>query len=211
MRRTKAEAEQTRNDLLDAAEQLFDRQGVSHTSLADIAKAAGVTRGAVYWHFTDKDDLLKAMCERTCLPFDHLTEQLLAELADGALAALRRHYLAVFGEVARSPRTRQVFNILWNKYECPDDDSPVMQRRRQHLDESHQVLTTVLRAAREQGELRHPAEIVDLAVMLETMVMGLIELWLVDPQRFAIETRASAYVEILMAMLGEPRPGEHGR
>ncbi|HNX72042.1 TetR family transcriptional regulator [Rivihabitans pingtungensis] len=208
MRRTKAEAEQTRNDLLDAAEQLFDQRGVSSTSLADIAKAAGVTRGAVYWHFTDKEDLLKSMCERTCLPFDHLTEQLLAELPGGALAALRRHYLAVFEEVVRSPRTRQVFNILWNKYECPDDNSPVMQRRRQHLDEEHQLLTTVLRAAREQGELRHPGELDDLAVILQTVVMGLIELWLADPNRFAIETRSRAYVDILMGVLGVAPEGE---
>ena len=69
MRRTKAEAEQTRHDLLDAAELLFDQQGVSRTSLADIAKAAGVTRGAVYWHFKNKSEVLAAIVERVHLPF----------------------------------------------------------------------------------------------------------------------------------------------
>lgn len=211
MRRTKAEAEQTRHDLLDAAELLFDQQGVSRTSLADIAKAAGVTRGAVYWHFTDKEDVLRAMCERTCLPFDHLEAQLLADLPQGALQALRRYYLAIFSEVVRSPRTRRVFNILWNKYECPDENSPVMERRLEHLRESHATLTATLLAAREQGQLRSPARIEDLAVMLDTAVMGLIELWLIDPARFAIETRAAAYVEILLRMLGDGVDADAGQ
>ena len=61
MRRTKEEAAQTRAALLDAAEQLFAERGVSRTSLADIAAAAGVTRGAVYWHFRNKSELLDAI------------------------------------------------------------------------------------------------------------------------------------------------------
>ena len=59
-RRTKAEAQATRNALIDAAERLFDSRGVSRTSLQDIAQAAGATRGAIYWHFKDKADLFNA-------------------------------------------------------------------------------------------------------------------------------------------------------
>ena len=69
-RRTKQEAMATRDSLLDAAEQLFQRQGVSRTTLAQIAAAAGVTRGAVYWHFKDKADLFEAMLARVRLPIE---------------------------------------------------------------------------------------------------------------------------------------------
>ena len=69
-RRTKADAQTTRNNLLDAAEQLFLSRGVSHTSLNDIATAAGTTRGAIYWHFKDKADLFNAMMERVTLPLE---------------------------------------------------------------------------------------------------------------------------------------------
>ncbi|MDP1673909.1 MAG: TetR family transcriptional regulator, partial [Burkholderiales bacterium] len=55
-RRTKDEAVETRNQILDAAEKVFSARGVSRTSLADIAEAASVTRGAIYWHFKDKAD-----------------------------------------------------------------------------------------------------------------------------------------------------------
>ena len=60
-RKTKDEAEQTRRSLMRAALTVFSDKGVSRSSLADIAKAAGVTRGAIYWHFENKTDLMHQM------------------------------------------------------------------------------------------------------------------------------------------------------
>ena len=59
-RRTKEEAAATRDSILDAAEKLFVEQGVSRTTLQHIATEAGVTRGAIYWHFDDKSALFNA-------------------------------------------------------------------------------------------------------------------------------------------------------
>jgi hypothetical protein len=67
-RKTKEEADKTRHLLLDAAEHLFWEQGVSKTTLASIAEYAGLTRGAIYWHFDNKADLFNAMCDA---PFRH--------------------------------------------------------------------------------------------------------------------------------------------
>ena len=55
VRKTKEEAEQTRKDILNAARIVFHECGVSRSSLEKIAKAAGVTRGAIYWHFKDTE------------------------------------------------------------------------------------------------------------------------------------------------------------
>ena len=70
VRRTKQEALETREKLLDAAETLFQREGVSRTSLQQIAQEAGVTRGAVYWHFKDKAELFDAMMRRATMPLE---------------------------------------------------------------------------------------------------------------------------------------------
>mgnify|MGYP003694060425 CR=1 FL=1 len=69
-RRTKIEAAATRGALLDAAERVFRERGVARTSLAEVAASAGVTRGAVYWHFRDKAELFEALCERVQLPME---------------------------------------------------------------------------------------------------------------------------------------------
>lgn len=56
-RKTKEEALHTRQNILKAALNVFYKHGVGKSSLEDIAEAAGVTRGAVYWHFKDKNDI----------------------------------------------------------------------------------------------------------------------------------------------------------
>src|SRR5215475_12816529 len=54
MRRTAAEAAETPQAILRAALDEFSQRGYSATTLDGIARAAGVTRGAVYWHFASK-------------------------------------------------------------------------------------------------------------------------------------------------------------
>ena len=54
---------------------MFRERGVTRTSLAEVATAAGMTRGAVYWHFKDKADLFRAMCDRATLPLDAIFER----------------------------------------------------------------------------------------------------------------------------------------
>ncbi|MDT0611567.1 ScbR family autoregulator-binding transcription factor [Streptomyces lancefieldiae] len=56
-------AEQTRATILGAAADLFDRHGYESTSLSDIVAHAGVTKGALYFHFAAKEDLAHAIME----------------------------------------------------------------------------------------------------------------------------------------------------
>ncbi|MBU2373167.1 MAG: TetR family transcriptional regulator, partial [Gammaproteobacteria bacterium] len=57
MRRTKEDAEQTRLKIIAAALELFSKNGYSNTTLAMIADEAGFSRGPIYWHFKNKDEL----------------------------------------------------------------------------------------------------------------------------------------------------------
>lgn len=74
-RKTKQEAQETRQHILDVALRLFSQQGVSSTSLGEIAKAAGVTRGAIYWHFKDKSDLFSEIWELSYSTNANLSEK----------------------------------------------------------------------------------------------------------------------------------------
>lgn len=65
MRRTAEDTAATRAALVDAALFAFARDGIDRATLAGIAEAAGVTRGAVYHHFADKDALLGAVLGET--------------------------------------------------------------------------------------------------------------------------------------------------
>lgn len=62
VKKTHADALKTKQKILDVALELFSKQGYDKTSLSDIARHANVTRGAIYWHFEDKGELLCDLC-----------------------------------------------------------------------------------------------------------------------------------------------------
>lgn len=57
-------AEATRDRIVEAADQLFYKQGFEHTSFADIANAVSISRGNFYYHFKTKDEILDAVIEK---------------------------------------------------------------------------------------------------------------------------------------------------
>ena len=94
-RRTKEEAQETRHRILDTAERVFLKKGVARTSLADVADAAGVTRGAIYWHFKNKADLFEAMMDRVSLPMEAMVARAGDKDIADPVAYVRRCALAV--------------------------------------------------------------------------------------------------------------------
>src|SRR3990167_761132 len=108
VRRTKDEAQATRERLLDTAEDGFLARGLSRSSLQDIAAAAGLTRGAIYWHFADKLALFDAMMTRIDLPMEQARGAAEAGAQDGRtadpLAALRTLALVPFTLMRDEPR-----------------------------------------------------------------------------------------------------------
>src|SRR5437868_13491220 len=120
-RRTKEDAAATRELLLDAAEREFCERGASRTSLAEVASAAGVTRGAVYWHFRDKADLFAAMCERATLPLDAALERAARTGLPDPLGQLRSLGITALTRLATDARTQVVFEVIFQKSELTDE------------------------------------------------------------------------------------------
>ncbi|OUE60679.1 HTH-type transcriptional regulator AcrR [Citrobacter freundii] len=87
-RKTKQQAQETRQHILDVALRMFSQQGVSSTSLAEIAKAAGVTRGAIYWHFKNKSDLFSEIWE-LAKPKEGANKQVISSQADSLIKISR--------------------------------------------------------------------------------------------------------------------------
>jgi TetR/AcrR family transcriptional regulator, acrAB operon repressor len=105
VRRTKEEAQETRSQILEAAEKAFFERGVARTTLADIATLAGVTRGAIYWHFSNKADLLQAMLDTLHEPLDELARASESEEELDPLGCIRKLLIRLFQQVALDPKT----------------------------------------------------------------------------------------------------------
>jgi AcrR family transcriptional regulator len=69
-RKTVEESEQTRIRLMEAGTRMFAEYGYAYSTLDDIAKCAGLSRGAVYWHFKGKGDLLLSIMNASVLPLE---------------------------------------------------------------------------------------------------------------------------------------------
>ncbi len=119
-RKTKQESERTRERLLDAAEIEMQSHGVSNTSLACIAKRAQLTRGALYWHFADKDALLDAMIARTHLPLRDLRDDLARDNPrSSSRQLLREMLLHTVDRLSTDAQHRRVCDILLHRHETP--------------------------------------------------------------------------------------------
>jgi AcrR family transcriptional regulator len=76
------QSESTRRDLLDAARGLFTERGYADTPLEEVVQRAGVTRGALYHHFRDKEDLFRAVHAEVAQSVHDRVTQSLAEASD---------------------------------------------------------------------------------------------------------------------------------
>jgi len=204
-RRTKEDALATRRSLLDAAEQVFLAQGVAGTSLNDIARAAGTTRGAIYWHFEDKADLFNAMMDRAILPLQSALTHVEQAAAGDPLPALRAALQLALHRTVHDPRTRRVFEVATHKVEYVDSLCAVRSRhlrvRGQWLDRIRLVL---LASARVRGQ-RLPMPAATAAQGLQALLDGLIQNWLLDPEAFDLEACGTRAMDAFLGGLGLPQ------
>jgi TetR/AcrR family acrAB operon transcriptional repressor len=200
-RKTKEDTEQTHTALLDAAEQVFFDKGVARTTLADIASAAGMTRGAIYWHFTDKADLLRRLFARAMLPMEAMLDELMRTSDTDPLNTLRHLCITALTTLAQSPRQQRAMGILFHKCESTGDVASVMQQELADRDECLAEIATIMAKAVTMGQLPADTDVPLTVQTLHNFMIGTMHEWLLDPKRYALDKAAPGMVDLLMAGL----------
>lgn len=183
-RKTKEEALATREQLLDAAEARFCENGVSSTSLNEIATAAGLTRGAVYWHFKDKGDLLLALWERTAQPVkenfdcrDRLPGETHCERIQRVICWMPEHLMT-------SPRLRSLLKILMLRCEFTAETESARTHFEALRKEYASLLSDDFREAMTAGEIRSGDAPLSLAIALIGIKDGICFHWFLNDGSF---------------------------
>ncbi|MAL97693.1 MAG: hypothetical protein CL583_04495 [Alteromonadaceae bacterium] len=97
---TKMPGELRRAQIVEAATQLFAETGYEGTSLRDVAERCGMTKAALYYHYTDKEALLRAVVEYRMIRLNDKIEAALAAVPeDRPLERIRAHVLACAGHI----------------------------------------------------------------------------------------------------------------
>lgn len=201
VRRTKQEAQQTRHALLDAAELVFEQRGVAGTSLQEVAEAAGVTRGAVYWHFRDKADLYNAMMDRAVLPFEQQWLEPAADDAADPMQRLRELLLDILGQIAGDERLQRVVAISTHKVEYVGELDAIRERHLRVCTQAQKRFERLLRQAIAAGQLARGVPPAATARALHALVDGLINNWMLDRQAFDLKRVGRSAVLQMLAGL----------
>ncbi|MQW85377.1 TetR family transcriptional regulator [Sinorhizobium saheli] len=183
MRRTKADAEATRQKILNAAERMFYFKGVSNTTLEDVAKEAGVTRGAIYWHFANKTDLFLALYQAVPLPHEDMIAREIETEAFDTLAIVESATSDWLETLARDEQRQRILAIML-RCDYDNDMSMVLERQRE-IDERHDAtLELAFTRALERGQLQESWTPSSATRALRWMMMGLCTEWLLFGRRF---------------------------
>ncbi|MGD9949908.1 MAG: TetR family transcriptional regulator [Desulfobulbus sp.] len=207
-RRTKEEALETRKNIIDAAVRVIAQHGVANASLTDIATEAGVTRGAIYWHFANKADLLNSLWEQVQEFYAPLTEASERMDEPDPLGKLEELYLSFFAGMEDDPLQQQLFRILFDEGDRSKDTETIRQQHHHLRRERYQGLQLVLGNAIRRGQIPSGFDVQLGTVTIFSMIHGLIANWVMNPEMVDIKKYGPMVVKMIFQMFRSQAPLE---
>jgi AcrR family transcriptional regulator len=185
----------TRELLLDAAARVFARAGLAGATLDEVGAAAGMTKGAVYWHFATKAELFFALVQaRAAQQLDGMPERVEAALAmNDPKEGLSRILTLQLAGVKADP----IFPRLFLEFVAESRDPAIREQVSQVYRQSHAITADLTQNLRRQGRVSEKVEPEAFAVLWSALLDGLSLLSLVDPDRIDPESLAPQLVELI--------------
>ncbi len=140
-----------RNRIMDAAMRVFARLGVHQARMDDVAREARMSKGALYWYFRSKEDLLKAILARMFEPDLQLLEDMVRQRDRSAVERLETMARKALDSL---PQMRVTQALLYEFYALAARRGPLQALIRDYYRRYHELLTELLAQGVEQGELR---------------------------------------------------------
>jgi len=206
VKKTREEARATREALLSAALAVFRERGVARTRLADVAARAGVTRGAIYWHFKDKAELFQAVCDRGTLPVEALLLEAGGIRQRDPLATVKRLAMMALTQLAAHAETQAMFDVIFHKCEFTDELAPVVAKN----DADRAAALTQVQALLDQavavGQLPPQTDTFLATQGLHAYMVGLMHEWVLAPASYDLAACAEPLLDCYLAGLSQRPP-----
>lgn len=201
MRKTKEEAQQTKEALMAAALEVFYHRGVSRASLNEIATSAGVTRGALYWHFKNKEDLFDALFQQF---FSQLSTQLKHDIdtsSPDTLNNMMKTFEQIFQRMSNDENYRKFCYILHLNCEHTADNHAIVTLLQKYQNLLWQKLCTVFQMSCKQHILPENSDIEQAALYFQALFLGLTTLLLSNALVLDINKIAPNFINIALESL----------
>lgn len=172
-RKCKEDAEKTRLAVLESALDVFSDKGYAKATFDEIAARAGFTKGAVYWYFRNKADLVAALIVEYT---ERKYQEVAAELSNGnTLDDLLEYFIQWADAGAKDLRFSRFQRFVmcqmeWSEAVLNRVDKTIMTTRNWHLEKVNQVLVE----CKEQGLLKDGVDIDVIAQVIISTYMGIV-------------------------------------
>jgi len=176
---------------MDIAIDCFARYGFQATSIDRIAKAAGVTKGALYYHFKDKEELLFEAVKNRIGQFERRVVTDLTPIADAA-AALRRLARVCFDHATKSNHRRLIVTLM---VESLDTNPRVAAQFRDMMHRFRTFLRDIVGRGQQHGAFRADVDPALAAEVYAGAIMGAEIQYYQDPKEFDLAATIDAFVE----------------
>ena len=190
MRRTKEEAQKTRESILDSALDLFFEKGVNETSLQDIAAHANVTRGAIYWHFQNKVEIFDALHDMIHQP---LAEMILEDTQfdhPEPLVQVKELCIKLLLDLNQNCRKYKALQLFMSPYAYKGDLAPLREKHLQKKQESTRLFRLYFERAIERKMLPDDADPDIMNTALKCYMKGIINEYMNAPCEINLQETA---------------------
>jgi TetR/AcrR family acrAB operon transcriptional repressor len=191
---------QSRRDLMDIAIDCFARYGYQATSIDRIAKAAGVTKGALYYHFKDKEELLFEAVKKRLGQFERRVAGDLALVTDAA-TALREAARVCLDHATKSNHRRLMVTLM---VEALDTNPRLAAEFRAMMQRFRTFLADIVRRGQKDGEFRADVKPAVAAEVYAGAIMGAEIQYYQDPKGFDLVATIDAFIEQYVRWLSIP-------
>jgi AcrR family transcriptional regulator len=188
--------EARRQAIVEAAIGVFAQHGFDAATTDDIARAARLSKGGLYWHFKSKDDILATILMQL---FDQELGVLQGLVAAEGAVATRLHQLVAQG-VADVLQLEQLLPVMLEFYALAARKSDVRQFLQQYYQHYHELLMQLFEQGFARGEFHHgTAEAAAITLIAQLEGMGL--LWAIAPELVPLADRSETAIELLLCGL----------
>jgi len=173
MRKTKEEAQKTKEKILYGALDCFSEQGYFNTSLDEIAKRAAVTRGAIYWHFKNKAEIFDALHALLHEPFIQLILEDLQHEDEQPISQLKQLCIKLLTDLDENKTKTRIMKLF---FEC-DYSGDLAQFKEAHQDsklKSLKLFEQYFERAQRRKQLNLQADPKILTLTLHCFLKGIL-------------------------------------
>jgi TetR/AcrR family acrAB operon transcriptional repressor len=181
MRKTKEEAEKTKSKILKSALNVFLKKGYSRTTLTDIAEHAGFTRGAVYWHFNDKSELLEVLILKFHNRF-FSEQQMILESDLDPIHKIDKMININFPMLYNNKEFRDFIELTWFKTEI-DQFEGLLQGKIAITKSFNDTLASLFKDASQKGFLKEDVNSEIAALTVTSIINGIYRGYFVIPDK----------------------------